>query len=216
MQASPDVHSESHVLLEQFARLKSEVGALKKLNIEPTSSARYKPLSSQEKITPTPASSTTLQVPPVHFRLLQKGAEREAKLNSLREKMQVLANAQNCTPTINETSRKIVEFTRKRTDSSFSEDGLQFGGQAKRSEENAIKANTPQGQSNKPVTWKEYATKDGFLYYFNPETKETKWDKPKGVTIIPVAAPQIKTENQRYSLKAARSALATTGSRDAL
>jgi len=117
-----------------------------------------------------PKNESSSAPTPVHTRLLRRGLEQKAKLESLRGQFEEKTVYTNI-PKINETSKKIVEATRRRSSSLKDEsksDGFSKPSSLEREE-----------------VWKEFATAEGYLYYYNERTKETRWERPLNGSIVP-------------------------------
>ena len=83
-------------------------------------------------------------------------------------------------------SRKIVESTRRRSISSGSTN---------------IRGSELRTQTKSDSTiWREYATNDGYLYYYSEETKQTVWERPTNGKIIPYISPV----NKKFNLDQAK------------
>jgi hypothetical protein len=122
---------------------------------------------------------------PVHARLFRAGLEQQAKLETLRAQLGGKNSQNNNIPKINDTSRKIVETNRQRS---------------KQIQSSA--AATAQAEE----IWREYATKDGYLYYYNEATLETRWERPEKGRIVPYLKKSLPSSNG-YSVEQAKATM---------
>lgn len=137
-----------------------------------------------------PTSNATATTP-VHTRLFKRGAEREAKLQSLREQFEELTSHSNI-PKINDTSRRMVEATRRRSNSIQ----VNMPTEDKISDEEDKRIDKPE--------WREFATPEGHLYYYNEITKQTSWFQPNSFIPYVPSSQKHSTSKRRYSLDQAK------------